>query len=233
MRLIYLDYNTTTPICGAAREAMLPFLYEFYGSPNSTHWTGAAVAEAIEDARASVATMVHCNTNDVVFTSGGTESANLALQIGWESLHAKHPFDHQILLTTWEHEACHRKAADLASKGSQVKTLVCGSRSGWSIEKIVAAIGDRPTLLSLTLADGNTGLVQPIEALYHKLSQTGQKDQVLLHVDACQAVGKLEIDFDRLGADYLSLSGHKMYAVKGVGALRIRDTNPTSVFQFG
>jgi cysteine desulfurase len=233
MRLIYLDFNTTTPICGASREAMLPFLYEFYGSPSSAHWTGAAVAEAIEDARASIATMVRCSTTDVVFTSGGTESVNLALQIGWESLQSKHAFDQQIILTTWEHEACHRKAADLAARGALVKTLICDSRSGWAIDKISATIADHPTLLALTLADGNTGVIQPIEALYHKLCQTGQKDHVMLHVDACQAAGKLEIDFDRLGADLLSISGHKMYSAKGVGALCIRTGNATSISHFG
>ncbi len=233
MRLIYLDYNSTTPTSGASREAMLPFLYEFYGAPSSLHWTGAAVSEAIEDARASVANMLKCDTHNLVFTSGGTESVNLAFRFGSERLRSKFSGTSQILLTNWEYAAAHRTAAELASRGQPTNVLITHNSFGWKINDVLQAIGDLPTFLSITLADGNTGIVQPVEELHQALVDSKQRSHVLMHVDACQAVGKIEVDFDRLGADYLSISGHKMYATKGIGVLVIRDLDNVGGANFG
>ena len=227
MRLIYLDYNSTTPLAGAAREAMLPFLYEFFGSPNSTHWTGAAVAEAIEDARTAVASLLNCEAHEVIFTSGGTESINLALRSGLAQL-ARGGDSPQLLLTTWEYTASHRLCSELHSGRTPARVLLCEARGRWRPQQIADAVGDRPTLLSLTLADGDTGAVQPIVDLLQLLRRSGQREHCVLHVDACQAVGKIDVDCESLDADLLSVSGHKMYAAKGVGALVVRNSTVTT-----
>ncbi len=223
MRLIYLDYNSTTPLAGAAREAMLPFLYEFYGSPSSSHWTGAAVAEALEDARTNVAALLDCEAHEVIFTSGGTEAVNTAIRSGLNAMRHTHGRDTQLLLTNWEHCAAHTVAADLAREQATVLVASGGSMGGWEPESIVTAIGDRPTFLTLTLGDGETGIVQPVAKLFELLRASGRRDQCVVHLDCCQAIGKADIAAELLEADLISISGHKMYAAKGVGALVVRN----------
>jgi cysteine sulfinate desulfinase/cysteine desulfurase-like protein len=168
-----------------------------------------------------------------LFTSGGTESVNLAFRFGCEKLRKSFSSTSQVLLTNWEYPSAHRTAADIASRGQPTNVLITQNSFGWKINDILQAIGDQPTFLSITLADGNTGIVQPVEELHQALVDAKQRSHVLLHVDASQAVGKMEVDFDRLGADYLSISGHKMYATKGVGALVIRDLDNLGGANFG
>ena len=225
MRLIYLDYNSTTPLAGAAREAMLPFLYEFYGSPSSSHWTGAAVAEAVEDARTFVAMLLDCQSHEIVFTSGGTESINLAIRGGLEALQFASRDEPQLILTSWEYAAAHRTAAALAAQGTPVRVVCGGNGAGWNVDAICQAVGDRATLLNLTLADGETGIVQPIEALMTALEASGQREHCLVHLDCCQAMGKINVSLEKLSVDLVSISGHKMYAAKGVGALAVRESS--------
>ncbi len=233
MRLIYLDYNSTTPIAGAAREAMLPFLYEFYGSPNTSHWTGAAVAEAIEDARSNVALLLDCESHEVVFTSGGTESVNLAVRSGMQALQQNFGDRCQLVLTPWEYTPSHRAAAALSASGHDVQVVCSGGPAGWDPAVIAQSVGDRPTLLTLTLADGETGIIQPIQELAELLSKNGQREHCLIHLDCCQAVGKIDVSADRLDADLLSISGHKMYASKGIGALVVRNLTAIEPLLYG
>jgi cysteine desulfurase len=232
MRLIYLDYNATTPLAGAAREAMLPYLYDFYGHPGSSHWTGAAVAEAIEDARANVASMLNCQPQSVIFTSGGTESVNAGIRLAWQTLCKAHHDRPQIVLCNLEHDIGQHIANSLSSNRDVTKVVHAVDMQVDPLT-ISQAIGDRPSLLCLTLADGDTGLVQPVDQVVSKLQANGQREHTLIHVDACQATSKIEIDVDGWGVDFVSISGHKMYAAKGVGALVIRNRATEGVWQYG
>jgi len=229
MRFIYLDYNSTTPVAPEAQEAILPFLAEHYGNPSSQHPIGRAVFEVIEEARFHIASLIRCERSEIIFTSGGTESCNLALigtamQVAPRGALPGRSTGGHLVVSSVEHPAVLQAARFLESLGYGL-TLVSPNRDGIiDPQSVVEAIQEHTFLVSITMAHHETGIIQPIAHIAERCRLAG----VLVHTDASQALGKIPVHVARLNVDLLSMSGHKMYAPKGVGALFVRHGTPIS-----
>ncbi|HYW79464.1 MAG TPA: cysteine desulfurase family protein [Thermoguttaceae bacterium] len=216
MRPIYLDYNATTPIAPAVQEAMLPFLAQHFGNPSSNHTLGRACYEAVEDARLRVARLLGVDRDEIVFTSGGTESNNLAIK-GVALRHAPAGSGH-LVISTIEHPAVLEPARYLESLGYGLTLVDCDNQGVVDPEAVEAAIRPDTVLVSIMHANNEIGTVEPISQIAEICRARG----VLVHTDAAQTVGKIPTRARELGVDLLSIAGHKMYAPKGIGALYVR-----------
>jgi len=223
---IYMDYAATTPVDPRVKDAMESYFTEKFGNPSSIHQFGQDALEAIENARIQVAQLIHAEPEEIVFTSGGTESDNTALFSAFYALRDK---GNHIITTAIEHHAVLHCCVFLEKLGAKV-TYVRPDKDGIvRVEDIEKAVTPQTILISVMHANNEIGTIQPVEAI----GQMAKKYGILFHTDAVQTVGHIPVDVQKMQVDFLSLSGHKLYGPKGVGALYIRKGVPFVPFLHG
>ncbi len=220
VQTIYLDYNSTTPLDPKVLEAMLPyFTQEFGNAASSTHRFGWVAKDAVEIARKQVADLIGAEPGEIIFTSGATESINLAIQ-GIYHLFKKEK-NHLITVKT-EHKAVLDVHAFLEKEGAEVTYLGVNELGQIDLKELENAISDKTALVSVMLANNETGVVQEIQ----KIAEIVHRKKSILFSDATQAIGKIVLNVNDLGIDVMPLSAHKIYGPKGVGALYLRRKSP-------
>ncbi|HBG93631.1 MAG: cysteine desulfurase NifS [Nitrospirae bacterium GWF2_44_13] len=225
MKTIYFDNNATTSIAPEVLQEMMPYLKEMYGNPSSTHTFGGQLHRKVEEARGKVAGLIGAEPEEIIFTSCGTESNNTAIMSAVESL----PQKKHIVTSAVEHPAVVNFCKYLERKGYRTTFIPVDKQGRLRLDEFSKAIDDDTALVSLMYANNETGVIFPLMEIGEMLKERG----VLFHTDAVQAAGKIPIDLKKLPVDMLSLSGHKLHAPKGIGALYVRKGTRFSPYMIG
>ena len=218
MKKVYLDYNATTPMDPRVLEEMLPYLSEHYGNPSSIHSFGRKGKEALDTAREQVAQLISASPREVFFTSGGSESANFAIKSTAHNLLGENK--NHLITTKVEHECVLESFKYLEKQGFEITYLGVNNEGQLDLDELRDSISDKTILVSCMYANNETGVIFPLQEIAQIVKEKG----VIFHTDAVQAAGKIDINLKNLQSDLLSISAHKFYGPKSVGALYIRDS---------
>lgn len=224
-KVIYVDNNATTKVAPEVFEAMLPYFKEDYGNPSSMHTFGGKVDRNIKEARTSVASLLGAAPEEIVFTSSGTESDNTAI---WAAIQSN-PDKKHIITSRVEHPAVKNLFEYLSKNGYRVTFIPVDSKGRLDMDYLYENLTDNTAIVTIMWANNESGVIFPIE----KISQIVKERGAVFHTDAVQAVGKIQIDLNKIDVDMLSLSGHKLHGPKGVGALYVRKGTKFSPFLIG
>ena len=216
MKEIYFDNSATTPIKSEVLNAMMPFLTTEYGNPSSLYSVGRRAKHAIENARKQVAELLNCNSNEIFFTAGGSESDNLALK-GFA--YANKEKGNHIITSKIEHPAILETCRTLEKQGFEVSYINVDEDGIIKLEELQKAIKPSTILISVMAANNEIGTIQPIE----EIAKIAHSHNIVFHTDAVQAIGNMQIEVTKMGIDMWSLSGHKIHAQKGIGALYVKN----------
>jgi cysteine desulfurase len=225
MKTIYVDNNATTRVDPQVLDAMLPYFNDFYGNPSSMHSFGGEVAHKIDEARIKVASLINASPDEIVFTSCGTESDSTALHAAISSV----PDKKHIITSRVEHPAVKNLCEHLSKKGYRITFVPVDRKGMLDVDYLYSSLTEDTAIVSLMWANNETGMIFPIEEISQVVKQKG----IVFHTDAVQAVGKVPVDVDKSNVDMLSISGHKIHAPKGVGALFVRKGTRFSPFLIG
>ncbi len=224
-RPIYLDHNATTPLLPEVVDAMLPYLREQFGNPSSSHPGGRRARAAVDAAREQVAALVHAEVDEIYFTSGGTESSNLAIRgVASAATRRRH-----LVTTDIEHPATASPCRQLERDGWRIDWIGVDQACRVWLDQLEGRLSDDTALVTVIHANNETGTVQPIR----EIAALARRRGALVHTDAAQSVGKIAVDVRSLDVDLLTIAGHKLNAPKGVGALYVRRATPIEPFARG
>lgn len=224
-KTIYFDNNATTRIANEVFEAMKPFLTDLYGNPSSMHTFGGQVEKYIRHSREKIAELLGCDSSEIIFTSGGTESDNAAIKGVLTAL----PEKRKIITTRVEHPAVLATCREMQAAGYKLIELGVDREGQISLDELEAEVDDDTAIVTIMYANNETGVIFPIE----KIAEIVKAKGAVFHTDAVQAVGKIPLNLDKSNIDLLSLTGHKLHAPKGIGALYIKKGTRISPFIVG